>query len=227
VRRTAVLGTDNLGRDVFSRLVQGARIAFQVGIITSLIAIPFGTILGLLAGYYGGKMDLFCTWFSATIAAIPSLLLILAISLVVGKGLAGVYIGISVTTWVGLYRQIRGETIKHRELGYTQAAKALGYSDTRVMFRHILPNVMHIIIVAFSLRFPSAVGTEVFMSFIGVGAQSEPSWGIMINNSRSRLWHGMWWECTAVTIALFALVLAFNHLGDALRDRLDPTMKRN
>ena len=224
--RIAILGTDNLGRDVFSRLVQGARIAFHVGIITSLIAVPLGAILGLLAGYHGGWVDAFCTWLSATIAAIPSLLLILAIALVVGKGLMGVYIGISVTTWVGLYRTVRAEVIKHRDLGYAQSAKALGYSDWRIMFRHILPNVSHIIIIAFSLRFPSAVGTEVFLSFLGVGAQNEPSWGIMISNARTRLWQGVWWEFTAVTLALFALVLAFNQLGDALRDRLDPTMKR-
>ena len=226
VRRFAAIGTDNLGRDVFTRLVQGARIAFHVGIITSLIAVPFGALLGLLAGYYGGKIDAFCTWLSATVAAIPSLLLILAIALVVGKGLLGVYVGISVTTWVGLYRTVRGEVIKHRELGYAQAAKALGYSDARVMLRHILPNVSHIIIIAFSLRFPSAVGTEVFMSFLGIGAQNEPSWGVMIGNARASLWNGVWWEFTAVTLALFALVLAFNRLGDALRDHLDPTLHR-
>ena len=224
--RVAILGTDNLGRDVFARLIQGARIAFHVGIITSLIAVPFGAILGLLAGYHGRWVDAFCTWLSATIAAIPSLLLILAIALVVGKGLLGVYIGISVTTWVGLYRTVRAEVIKHRELGYAQSAKALGYSDARVIFRHILPNVSHIIIIAFSLRFPSAVGTEVFLSFLGLGAQTEPSWGIMISNARLRLWQGVWWEFTAVTLALFALVLAFNRLGDALRDRLDPTIQR-
>ena len=224
--RIAILGTDNLGRDVLSRLVQGARIAFHVGIITSLIAIPFGTILGLLAGYHGGRIDAFCTWLSATIAAIPSLLLILAIALVVGKGLMGVFIGISVTTWVGLYRTVRAEVIKHRGLGYAQSANALGYSDLRVMFRHILPNISHIIIVAFSLRFPASVGTEVFISFLGIGAQDEPSWGRMISNARTMLWNGVWWEFAAVTIALFALVLAFNRLGDALRDHLDPTMRR-
>jgi len=224
--RVAILGTDNLGRDVLARLVQGARIAFHVGIVTSLIAVPFGAILGLLAGYHGRWVDAFCTWLAATIAAIPSLLLILAIALIVGKGLLGVYIGISVTTWVGLYRTVRGEVIKHRELGYAQSAKALGYSDARVIFRHILPNVSHIIIIAFSLRFPSAVGTEVFLSFLGLGSQTEPSWGIMISNARLRLWQGVWWEFTVVTLALFALVLAFNRLGDALRDRLDPTIQR-
>ena len=224
--RTALMGTDNLGRDVFSRLIQGARIAFHVGIVTSLIAVPFGALLGLLAGYLGGRTDAICTWLAATVAAIPALLLILAVSLVVGKGLFGVYIGISVTTWVGVYRTVRGETVKHRGLGYVQAAKALGYSDARIMFRHILPNVAHIIIIAFSVRFPSAVGTEVFMGFLGIGAQNEPSWGVMINNARVRLWQGVWWEGAFVTLALFALVLSFNQLGDARRDKLDP-MRRD
>ena len=223
--RVAMMGTDNLGRDVLSRLVQGARIAFHVGIVTSLITVPFGALLGILAGCRGGKTDAVCSWLAATIAAIPALLLILAIALVVGKGLAGVYVGISVTTWVGVFRTVRGESMKHWGMGYVQAAKALGYSEARIMFLHVLPNVAHVMIVAFSLRFPAAVGTEVFMGFLGIGAQSEPSWGVMINNARVRLWQGMWWEGTFVTLALFALVLAFNQLGDALRDRLDPTIQ--
>ncbi|MGI5867913.1 MAG: ABC transporter permease [Kiritimatiellia bacterium] len=220
--RLALMGTDNLGRDVFSRLIQGARIAFHVGIVTSLIAVPFGALLGLLAGYFGGRVDVLFTWLATTVAAIPALLLILAVALVVGKGLMGVYVGISVTTWVGVYRTVRGETMKQRGLGYVQAARALGYSPARIMFRHILPNVAHVIVVAFSLRFPAAVGTEVFMGFLGIGAQNEPSWGVMIANARVRLWQGVWWEGAFVTLALFALVLSFNQLGDALRDRLDP-----
>lgn len=224
--RIAWMGTDNLGRDVLSRLVQGARIAFHVGIATSLVAVPFGALLGLLAGYFGGRVDALCTWLAATVAAIPALLLILAVSVVVGKGLTGVYAGICVTTWVGVYRTVRGETVKHRGLGYVQAARALGFGHGRVLFRHILPNVAHVIIVAFSLRFPAAVGTEVFMGFLGIGAQNEPSWGVMIANARVRLWQGVWWEGAFVTLALFALVLSFNQLGDALRDRLDP-MRRN
>jgi peptide/nickel transport system permease protein len=220
------LGSDNLGRDVAMRLIQGTRIAFHVGIVTSLLAVPFGALLGLLAGYYRGWVDSLCTWLATTIAAIPALLLILAISIVVGKGLLGVYIGISITTWVSVYRTVRGEVSKHRGLGYVAAAQALGYSDARIIFRHILPNVMHIIIIAFSVRFPAAVGTEVFMSFLGIGSQGEPSWGVMINNARVKLWQGFWWEGTFVTLAVFLLVLCFNRLGDALRDSLDPTVAR-
>ena len=219
------LGTDNLGRSVALRLMQGARIAFHVGIMTSLIAIPLGVFLGLLGGYFGGKVDSVVVWLCATVASMPGLLFILAISLVVGQGLLGIYMGIGLTTWVGVCRTIRAETMKHRERAYVQAAKVLGYSDARIMFRHILPNVAHIILIQFSIRFPSAVSTEVFISFLGIGVQGEPSWGVMINNARLRLWQGIWWEMTFTTIAIFVLVLVFNHLADYLRDRLDPALR--
>ena len=224
--RFFLLGSDNLGRDVARRLVQGARIALHVGLVSSLLAVPFGTLLGLLAGWFGRWVDALCTWLAATIAAVPSLLLILAISLVAGKGLLGVYVGIGVTTWVGVYRTVRAETIKLRGRGYVQAARALGYSAPRILVRHVLPNVAHLVIVAFSLRFPAAVSTEVFMSFLGLGAQGEPSWGVMIDNARVRLWQGAWWEGAFVTLAVFGLVLSANRIGDWLRDRLDPTLAR-
>jgi len=219
------LGTDNLGRPVALRLVQGARIAFHVGIMTSLIAIPLGVLLGLLGGYFGGKVDSVVVWLCATVASMPGLLFILAISLVVGQGLLGIYLGIGLTTWVGVCRTIRAETMKHRDRAYVQAAKVLGYSHARIMFRHILPNVAHIILIQFSIRFPSAVSTEVFISFLGIGVQGEPSWGVMINNARLRLWQGVWWEMTFTTLAIFTLVLVFNHLADYLRDRLDPALR--
>ena len=219
------LGTDNLGRDVFLRLIQGARIAFQVGVITSLIAIPIGVFLGCLAGYFGGRTDDFIVWLYSTFASMPGLLFILAIAMVVGKGLQGVYIGIGFTTWVGLCRLIRGEVMKHKERPYVRAAQALGVGHGRIIFRHILPNVFHIVIISFSLRFPAAIGTEVFMSFLGIGVQGEPSWGIMISEARLRLWYGVWWEMTFVTLAIFLIVLAFNLLGDALRDALDPRLR--
>lgn len=218
-------GTDNLGRDVGLRLVQGTRIAFHVGIVTSLIAIPLGVVLGLLGGYFGGKVDSLVVWLCATVASMPGLLFILAISVVVGQGLLGIYLGIGFTTWVGTCRTIRAEVMKHRERAYVQAAKTLGYSNLRIMFRHILPNVAHIILIQFSIRFPSAVAMEVFISFLGIGVQGEPSWGVMINNARTRLWQGVWWEMTFTTAAIFLLVLVFNHLADYLRDRLDPALR--
>jgi len=219
------LGTDNLGRDVGLRLVQGARIAFHVGIMTSLIAIPLGVVLGLLGGYFGGKTDSVVVWLCATVASMPGLLFILAISMVVGKGLLGIYLGIGFTTWVGVCRTIRAEVMKHANRAYVQAAKTLGYSHARIMFRHILPNVAHVVLIQFSIRFPSAVSTEVFMSFLGIGVEGEPSWGVMISNARLRLWQGVWWEMTFTTLAIFVLVLSFNHLADYLRDRLDPALR--
>lgn len=220
-----LLGTDNLGRSVALRLVQGARIAFIVGFATGAIAMVIGVVLGLLGGYLGGRTDSFVLWITATCASMPGLLFILAISLVVGKGLLGVVAGIGLTTWVGVCRTIRAEVVKHRGRAYVLAAKALGFSPARIMFRHILPNVLHLVLIQFSIRFPAAVSTEVFISFLGIGVQGEPSWGVMINNARMRLWQGVWWEMTFTTLAIFILVLAFNNIADYLRDRLDPALR--
>ncbi len=219
------LGTDNLGRSVALRLVQGSRIAFIVGVMTSLLAIPLGVVLGLVGGYFGGKADSIVLWLCATVASMPGLLFILAISLVFGQGILGIIMGVGLTTWVGVCRTIRAEVIKHRDRAYVQAAKVLGYSNLRIMFRHILPNVAHIILIQASIRFPSAVSTEVFISFLGIGIQGEPSWGVMINNARLRLWQGVWWEMAFTTLCIFLLVLSFNHLADYLRDRLDPALR--
>lgn len=225
--RTHPLGTDGLGRDVGLRLVQGARIAFRVGIITSLIAIPIGVLLGCLAGYFGGWVDDLVVWIYSTVASIPGLLFILAIAIVVGQGLLGVYLGIGLTTWVGLCRLMRAEVIKHKERTYVQAARGLGLSHPRIIFGHILPNVFHLVIVTFTIRFPAAVGTEVILSFLGIGVRGEPSWGVIISDARLQLWKGIWWEITFVTLAIFLLVLAFNLLGDALRDALDPRTRED
>jgi peptide/nickel transport system permease protein len=222
-----LLGSDNLGRDVLQRLLQGTRIAFHVGVLTSLIALPLGVLLGCLGGYFGGRTDSLVVWLCATVSSIPSLLLILAVSMVVGKGLAGVTWGIGLTTWVGVCRSIRAEVIKHRGRTYVEAARVLGYSHARILLRHILPNVMHLVLISFSIRFPAAVGTEVFVSFLGIGVQGEPSWGVMLNNARLRLWQGVWWELTFVTLALFGLVLVFNVLADRLRDLLDPSIAQH
>ena len=218
------MGTDGLGQDVMARLIQGTRIAFLVGIITSLIAIPIGVLLGCLAGYFGGWVDDVVVWIYSSVASMPGLLFIMAIAMIVGKGLIGIFLGIGLTTWVGLCRLIRAEVIKHKEQSYVQAAQALGLNSWRIIFRHILPNIMHIVIITFTLRFPAAVGTEVIMSFLGIGVQNEPSWGSMINSAQMRLWQGVWWEMTFVTLAVFLLVLSFNLLGDALRDALDPRL---
>lgn len=219
------LGTDGLGRDVGLRLAQGARIAFQVGVVSSLIAIPLGVLLGALGGWYGKWLDELVVWLSTTFAAIPGLLFVLAIAMVVGKGLLGVFLAIGLTTWVGICRLVRAEVMRHKQMGYVQAARALGYPGPRILFLHILPNVAHVALVSFTLRFPAAIGTEVFLSFLGIGAQGEPSWGTMLSSARLRLWEGVWWELAAVTVSIFAVVLAFNLLGDILRDALDPRLR--
>lgn len=219
------LGTDGLGRDVALRLAQGARIAFEVGVVSSLLAVVIGVLLGCLGGYFGGWVDDLVVWLATTFAAIPGLLFVLAIAMVVGKGLLGVFLAIGLTTWVGVCRLIRAEVLRQKERGYVRAAQALGFSSWRILFRHILPNVLHVALVSFTLRFPAAIGTEVFLSFLGIGAQGQPSWGTMIASARLRLWQGMWWELAAVTVAIFAVVLAFNLLGDILRDALDPRLR--
>lgn len=213
-----LLGSDNLGRSVLLRLVQGTRIAFHVGVVTSLIAMPIGILLGCLGGYLGGKLDSIVVWLCATVSSIPSLLLILAIATIAGKGLAGIYWGIGLTAWVGVCRNLRAETLKHRDRPYVQAARLLGYSTPRIVFLHILPNVFHVVLVLFAIRFPAAIGTEVFVSFLGIGVQGEPSWGVMLNDARMRLWQGAWWEMAFVSAAIFGLVLSFNVLADRLRD---------
>jgi len=221
-----LFGTDNLGRDVAARLAQGTRIAFQIGISTSLLSIALGTLLGLLAGYFGRVVDAgvqsLCTLFSA----IPSILLIIALTLLLGKGLIALFLALSLTTWVSTCRQVRAETLRQRHLPYVLAARTLGYSPLRILLRHIFPNTAHLLLIAFSTRFPVAVSTEVLISFLGIGAtQDQPSWGVMLNNARSGLWQGCWWELAFVSLALFLLLLAFNHLADTLRDLLDPTLK--
>ena len=191
------LGSDNLGRDVLQRLVQGARIAFHVGIMTSLIAIPLGVLLGCLGGYFGGKVDSFVVWLCATVSAMPGLLFILAIALIAGKGLFGIYLGIGLTTWVSVCLALMARA-----------------REPPISPRPTMP-----------IRFPASVATEVFISFLGIGVQGEPSWGIMINNARARLWQGIWWELTFVSLAIFLLVLIFNRLADALRDVFDPALR--
>jgi len=219
------LGTDSLGRDVLLQVIQGTRIAFEVGIITSIIAIPIAIILGAMAGYFGKRVDDLIVWLYTVFDSIPGLLFILAVALVVGKGLLGVCLGIGLTTWVGLCRLIRGEYIKHRDRQYVLAARALGVGDAAIIFRHILPNILHLVIISFSLRFPGAILTEVVLSYLGVGVQGEPSWGILISDAKLRLWQGHWYELGGATAAMFFIVLAFNLFGDALRDALDPKLR--
>ena len=241
------LGTDYLGRDVFLRAVFAAKTAVKVGVIASLISALVGVTLGMLAGYYGGRTDDIAVWIYSTFASMPSLLFILAFALLVSKGflypplerffallakglrtepgMLAVYLGIGLTGWVSLCRVVRAETMKLRDRQYIMAAKAMGLSDFRILTRHILPNLAHLIIVYFTMRFAFAVMTEVIVSYLGLGVQFEPSWGVMIADGQERLWRGIWWEVGGATVFMFILVLALNLLGDALRDVLDPRLR--
>jgi ABC-type dipeptide/oligopeptide/nickel transport system permease subunit len=218
-------GFDVLGRSVWDRLVQGSRVALIVGFFSTAIAIPVGAVLGLVAGYFRGWVDAFVVWLYSTLDAIPTILLLLALALVLptGKGLATVCIALGVTSWVSTCRVVRGEAIRQKELDYIRSARSVGAGNTRILFVHLLPNVLHLVLVQASLVFVYAIKSEVILSYLGVGVQNFPSWGVMIDDARLELvGRGVWWQFAAATAALFVLVLAFNVFNDALKDALDP-----
>lgn len=219
------LGLDVLGRSVWERVVQGARVALVVGFSSTVIAIPFGTALGLIAGYFRGAADAFVVWLYSTLDAVPTILLLLALAMVLptGKGLTTVCIALGVTSWVSACRVVRGEVIRQKEMDYVRAARSLGASNSRILFVHLLPNVMHLVLVQASLVFVYSIKSEIILSYLGVGVQNFPSWGVMIDDARLELvGRGVWWQFAAATAALFVLVLAFNLFNDTLRDALDP-----
>jgi peptide/nickel transport system permease protein len=240
-------GTDYQGRDVFWRAIHGVRTAVKIGLVASLLAALIGVTLGLLAGYFGGWIDDLVVWFYSVFAAMPTLLFVLAFSLLLTKGflvpgaaamfrtlatatntepgMLALYLGIGLTGWVSLCRVVRGEAMRLRETAYVQAARTLGFGPVRILLRHVLPNLFHLVIIYFTLRFAFAVMTEVIVSFLGLGVQLEPSWGVMIADGQQRLWRGIWWEVGGATLLLFGLVLALNMVGDALRDHLDPRLR--
>lgn len=220
-----LFGTDIFGRDVFAKVLHGTKIAMSVGLVAALIAIPIGVILGALAGYFGGWVDDFITWLYTTFSSIPNIMLLISITMILGKGIFAVYIALGATSWVTLCRLIRGEVIKHKEREYVQAAGAIGGGHLRKLFLHILPNVTHIVIINTSLQFQFAIKSEVILSYLGLGVQGEPSWGTMIDDAKLELSRGVWWQLAGATAAMFIVVLAFNLLGDALRDSLDPKLK--
>jgi peptide/nickel transport system permease protein len=219
------MGTDFLGRDVFTMILYGTQVAMSVGFVSSLIAVPIGVSLGAIAGYFGGVVDEMVVWFYTTISSIPAIMLLISITFILGKGITAVYIALGLTSWVSLCRLIRGEVIKHKNRDYVQAAGAIGGGHFRKLFQHIIPNVTHIVIINTSLQFQVAIKSEVILSYLGLGAQDRPSWGIMIDDARQELVKGEWWKFLGATMAMFFIVLAFNILGDALRDALDPKLK--
>lgn len=225
---THLLGTDGVGADVLYRTLKGARTAFIIGGLTSLIATPVALLLGMMAGYYGKRTDDAITYVYTVLSSIPSILLIIALVLVLGRGLIQICIALGITRWVGLCRLTRGETLKHRDREYVRAAKSLGVSDLRLLTRHILPNLLPVIIISVTLGFSGLVLSEAILSYLGIGVDaSVGSWGNMIDGARDELARDpiIWWNLTSASVALFVLVLAFNLLGDALRDAIDPRLR--
>jgi peptide/nickel transport system permease protein len=223
--RTHLLGTDVLGKDVFVEALKACRTALIIGGLTTAIYIPVGTLLGIMAGYFRRWVDDLIQYAYSTLASIPEILLLVAFLLVRGKGLGNISLALWITGWVGLCRLIRGETMRQSERPYVMAARALGQTHWNIITRHLLPNVMHLVLISAILGFSNIVLAEAILSYLGVGVPvGTPSWGAMIDNGRSELSREpfVWWNITTATVALFGLVLSLNILGDSLRRAFDP-----
>ena len=217
-----ILGTDKFGRDLLSRMLFGARISLSIGLIAVLISLIVGIFLGGLAGYLGGKTDQFILWLINVVWSIPSLLMVIAITLALGKGYWQVFIAVGLTMWVEVARLVRGLVLSIKEETYIQAAKGMGFSSTRVFIHHIFPLLIPSLIVIGTANFASAILIESGLSFLGIGAQPPiPSWGGMIKDHYRYILLGKAYLAIIPGFAIMSLVLAFMMLGNALRDALD------
>ncbi len=221
ITRKFALGTDKYGRDILSRLIVGTRVSLGVGLITVIISLTIGILFGALAGYFGGKTDELIMWFINIIWSIPTLLLVFAITLLLGKGFWQIFIAVGLTMWVSVARLVRGQVLGVRELEYIEATRALGYSHFRTITKHILPNIMGPVMVIAASNFASAIIIEAGLSFLGVGVQPpRPSWGLMIKENYNFVITQNPMLALAPGFAIMILVLAFNMLGNGLRDAL-------
>ncbi len=217
-----------MGNDVLYVTLKGCRTALIIAGLTTLIATPLALLFGLLAGYFGKRVDDAIQYFYTTLDSIPGILLLIALLMVLGRGLTQICIAMGVTSWVGLCRLVRGETLKHREREYVRAARALGVSHFQIMFRHILPNLLPIVIISITLSLSGLILTEVTLTYLGLGLEpGAGSWGAMIDAARLELAREpiVWWNLVSASIAAFLLVLSLNLFGDALRDALDPRLR--
>ncbi|MFT5752726.1 MAG: peptide/nickel transport system permease protein, partial [Dokdonia sp.] len=220
--RTFYLGTDRYGRDLLSRMLVGTRISFTIGFVAVFISLLIGVFMGSLAGYFGGWIDKAIMWMINVTWSIPTLLLVIAITLALGKGFWQVFIAVGLTMWVEVARVVRGQVLSVKEMQYVTAARALGYTDGRIIMRHILPNIMAPLIVISAANFAGAILIESGLSFLGIGAQPPmPSWGAMIKDHYSYIILGKPYLALIPGLAIMILVMAFMLVGNALRDALD------
>lgn len=222
VTKTFWLGTDRFGRDILSRLLIGTRVSLSVGCIAVLISLSIGVLLGAVAGYFRGWVDELVMWLINVIWSVPTLLLVFAITLALGKGFWQVFIAVGLTMWVGVARIIRGQVLSLRELQFVEAARALGYGHARTIVKHILPNILGPVMVVAAGNFATAIVVEAGLSFLGVGVQPpQPSWGLMIKENYNFIITHNPLLALAPGVAIMLMVLAFNLLGNGLRDAMD------
>jgi oligopeptide transport system permease protein len=223
---TLPFGGDRLGRDVLSKAVKGTEISVFVGVMAALVATVIGTLLGACAGFFGGKVGDLLEWVYNVFESIPQILLIFAFAVVFGRGVQSVVIILALTGWTGMYRQVRAEFIKHSSREYVRAAEAIGASRASRMFRHILPNVSHVVLVRMSLLTVGFIKAEVILSYLGLGVRvDQVSWGTMLAEAQAELILGHWWQLVAATLFMAVFVTAFSLMADALRDALDPKLR--
>ena len=222
-----MLGSDGQGRDMFSAILYGLRISLYVGLASTVLSATFGTMMGLVAGYAGGRTDAFIMRIADIQLSFPAILIALVIMSLWGQGLLNIIIAISIVNWVFYARTARGSTLSEREKDYVDAARATGISPAAVVFREILPNIVAPVIVIGTVRVANAIILESTLSFLGLGVPiTEPSLGSLINEGYQVLFSGFWWISVFPGLALMSIVLGINLLGDRLRDVLNPRLKR-
>ena len=216
-------GTNIIGQDIFDRAIYSTATAFEVGLIVALVATALGTILGGFAGFFAGSwIDAILVWLMGVLDAIPFYLFVAAVAFALGDNPWAMHVAMIATFWVGTGRLIRGEVIKLRGMEYVEAAHSVGVPEVAIIFRHILPNTSHIVLVQASVMFVSAIKAEVILSFLGLGIKNGMSWGLMIDESTKEVLAGFYNNFLAASLLMFGLVMAFNAVADALQDALDP-----